>query len=103
MAPQHQVSSALHNLDAAGSFTNDPVARYAIDRAVAEVRAADKKTRQLIAIEVKAKLLALQIVEYEDAVRDDPHSQHQSQQQHLHQPGSHSGVVMGDGEHQEPA
>jgi 3-dehydrosphinganine reductase len=39
-----------------------------VTRAMGEVRAADKATRQLIQIDITAKQLALQIAEYEEMV-----------------------------------
>jgi 3-dehydrosphinganine reductase len=47
-------------------MTHDPVVRYTIERAMAEVRGADRKTRQIMMIEIAAKQLALQILEYEE-------------------------------------
>ncbi|AEO68956.1 uncharacterized protein THITE_2079890 [Thermothielavioides terrestris NRRL 8126] len=52
-------------------LTNNPVLLQLVNRAMGEVRAADKATRQLIQIDITAKQLALQIAEYEEMV-DNP-------------------------------
>ncbi|SPQ22771.1 cfa4933b-1dec-44f3-83b4-73de4837a35b [Thermothielavioides terrestris] len=49
-------------------LTNNPVLLQLVNRAMGEVRAADKATRQLIQIDITAKQLALQIAEYEEMV-----------------------------------
>jgi 3-dehydrosphinganine reductase len=49
-------------------LTNNPVLQQMVNRAMGEVRSADKATRQLILIDVTAKQLALQIAEYEEMV-----------------------------------
>ncbi|KAH6850115.1 hypothetical protein B0I37DRAFT_105713 [Chaetomium sp. MPI-CAGE-AT-0009] len=51
-----------------GLLINNPVLQQMVNRAMIEVRQADKPTRQLIQIEVAAKQLALQIVECEEMV-----------------------------------
>ncbi|KAK4106106.1 NAD(P)-binding protein [Parathielavia hyrcaniae] len=60
---------AMGSVSHAGTlWTSNPVLQQMVQRAMAEVRAADKATRQLIQIDVTAKQLALQIAEYEDMV-----------------------------------
>lgn len=49
-------------------LSNNPVLQQMVNRAMGEVRAADKATRQLIQIDITAKQLALQIAEYEEMV-----------------------------------
>lgn len=49
-------------------LTNNPVLQQMVNRAMGEVRAADKATRQLIQIDITAKQLALQIAEYEEMI-----------------------------------
>jgi 3-dehydrosphinganine reductase len=51
-----------------GLLINNPVLQQMVNRAMVEVRQADKPTRQLIQIEIAAKQLALQIVECEEMV-----------------------------------
>ncbi len=52
---------------------DDPVVSYTVNRAFAEVRAADRNARQLMMIEIQAKQLALSIVaREEDRERDEP-------------------------------
>jgi 3-dehydrosphinganine reductase len=56
-------------------FTNNPVLQQMVTRAMGEVRAADKATRQLIQIDITAKQLALQIAEYEEMVGGGGHQE----------------------------
>ncbi|ORY69675.1 uncharacterized protein BCR38DRAFT_419772 [Pseudomassariella vexata] len=58
----------------------DPVVRYTIERAMADIRAADKKTRQMLLIEAAARELAFRVVSYEEAAQEEQ----QQQQQHAH-------------------
>ncbi|KAK1768527.1 hypothetical protein QBC33DRAFT_489818 [Phialemonium atrogriseum] len=91
-APAHNSLAASLNLG--GPMSNDPVVRYTIDRAIADLRAADRKTRQIMMIEIAAKQLALQILEYEESVAAE-----QQQQQQQQQPGPPQGQqdLGGDG------
>jgi len=51
----------------------DPIVAYTIERAFADVRGADRKTRQLMMIELQAKQLALSIMAHEDErAHDEP-------------------------------
>ncbi|KAJ9154851.1 hypothetical protein NKR23_g2220 [Pleurostoma richardsiae] len=70
------------------AYSDDPNVRYTVEKAIADVRRADRSTRHLMKIEIKAKQLALEIVEYEEAVQQQQqHQQHQQQQQQQqHQP-----------------
>lgn len=52
----------------AALLTSNPVLQQMVNRAMGEVRAADKATRQLIQIDITAKQLALQLAEYEELV-----------------------------------
>lgn len=45
-----------------------------LNRAMSEVRSADKATRQLILIECTAKQLALQMIDYEDMISSQEQS-----------------------------
>lgn len=67
--PLQATAVAGHNatLAALSSGSNDPVVRYTVERAMAEVRSADPRTRQIMMIEIAAKQLALQIVQYEES------------------------------------
>lgn len=76
-------------------MSNDPVLRYTIDRALNDVRAADRKTRQIMMVEIAAKQLALQILEYEETVAAEQHSGGPSQGGHQQQGGG--GGMGGDG------
>ncbi|KAI1504186.1 hypothetical protein F5X99DRAFT_53351 [Biscogniauxia marginata] len=49
----------------------DPVVRYTVEQAMAQVRGADKKTRHMLMVEAAARQLAFQIVQYEDAVQEE--------------------------------
>jgi 3-dehydrosphinganine reductase len=49
-------------------FTTDPGLQQIIARSVNEVRSSDKATRQLLKVDLFAKQLALQIVEYEESM-----------------------------------
>ncbi|KAL2016234.1 hypothetical protein VTK56DRAFT_4039 [Thermocarpiscus australiensis] len=60
--------SAMGGVNHGALFTNNPVLQQMVNRAMGEVRAADKATRQLIQIDITAKQLALQIAEYEEAM-----------------------------------
>lgn len=80
MQPQlsHTLPTAAgHNatLAALSTGSNDPVVRYTVERAMAEVRSADRRTRQIMMIEIAAKQLALQIVEYEESGGNVPNGQ----------------------------
>ncbi|KAK0709157.1 hypothetical protein B0T26DRAFT_652701 [Lasiosphaeria miniovina] len=61
-------------------LTSNPMLQQMVTRAMTDVRGADKATRQLILIDITAKQLALQIVEYEEmAAGQDPQQQQQQQ------------------------
>lgn len=65
---------------------SDPVVRYTVERAMLEVRNADRKTRQIMKIEIAAKQLALQILDYEETSAMAPNNHvNQQQQQHVAQ------------------
>lgn len=53
---------------------SNPMLQHLLNRALTEVRGADKATRQLIAIECTAKKLALQVVEYEELISSQDQS-----------------------------
>ncbi|KAK3313890.1 hypothetical protein B0H66DRAFT_366299 [Apodospora peruviana] len=63
----------MPNLAHAGLLTGIPVLHNVVNKAITEVRQADKVTRQLMLIEATAKQLALQIAEYEEMTQQqDP-------------------------------
>ncbi|KAM0819232.1 putative IBR domain-containing protein [Seiridium cardinale] len=67
-----------------GPASADPVVKYTIERAMADIRAADKRTRHMLMIEAAAKQLAFQIVAYEETVHEEQvheHAQVQAQAQ----------------------
>lgn len=49
-----------------GLSMTDAAVRYTVERCMSDVRAADRKARQLIKVEIAAKQLALEILEYEE-------------------------------------
>ncbi|KAI1331080.1 hypothetical protein F5Y16DRAFT_291987 [Xylariaceae sp. FL0255] len=53
----------------------DPVVRYTIEQGMAQVRAADKKSRHMLMIEAAARQLAFQISLYEEAVQEEQQQQ----------------------------
>ncbi|KAI1847830.1 hypothetical protein JX265_009258 [Neoarthrinium moseri] len=59
-----------------GPASADPVVKYTIERAMADIRAADKRTRHMLMIEAAAKQLAFQIVAYEDTVHEEHAQEH---------------------------
>ena len=67
-------------------FTTNPMLQHMINKAIGEVRAADKVTRQLLKIDITAKQLAMQMAEYEEMVNQQDPSGGQG-------PG---GQIMGD-------
>lgn len=68
-----------------GPASADPVVKYTIERAMADIRAADKRTRHMLMIEAAAKQLAFQVVAYEETLHEeqvhDQHAQVQAQAQ----------------------
>lgn len=58
----------------------DPVVRYTVEQAMAQVRGADKKARHMLMIEATARQLAYQMCMYEDAVQEEQQQQHHHQQ-----------------------
>ncbi|KAI1384721.1 uncharacterized protein F4822DRAFT_416075 [Hypoxylon trugodes] len=65
----------------------DPVVRYTVEQAMAQVRSADRKARHMLMIEATARQLAFQIAQYEDIVQEE---QNQANSQGAPQP------VMGE-------
>ncbi|KAI1769194.1 hypothetical protein GGR53DRAFT_461688 [Hypoxylon sp. FL1150] len=51
--------------------TTDPIVRYTIEQAMAQIRAADKKARRMLMIDAASRQLAYQIVQYEEALREE--------------------------------
>ncbi|KAI2626689.1 hypothetical protein GGR54DRAFT_591919 [Hypoxylon sp. NC1633] len=49
----------------------DPVVRYTVEQAMAQVRGADKKTRHMLMIEAAARQLAFQVAQYEEIVQEE--------------------------------
>ena len=56
----------------------DAAVRYMVERCMSDVRAADKKARQLIKVEIAAKQLALEILQYEEIVASEDHEAHRA-------------------------
>ena len=54
------------------AYSNDPRIAYSLQRAVDEVRRADRFQRHLMKIDLAAKQLALQIIEFEEAGLEAP-------------------------------
>lgn len=79
VGPSSAAAAALGGLNMAAAAggsplvasSSDPIVRYTVDRAMAEVRTADRRARQIIAIEVAAKQLALNILAYEEDAGHD--------------------------------
>ncbi|RYP56670.1 hypothetical protein DL771_011704 [Monosporascus sp. 5C6A] len=59
--------------------SENPVVRFTVERAMAEMRAADKKTRYMLMVEAAARQLAFNIAQYEEAVQEEQ-DQHNQQQ-----------------------
>ncbi|KAJ3563408.1 hypothetical protein NPX13_g8209 [Xylaria arbuscula] len=57
--------------------SSDPVVRYTVEQAMAQVRGADKRTRYMLMVEAAARQLAFQITMYEDAVQEEQQQQQQ--------------------------
>jgi DNA-directed RNA polymerase subunit K/omega len=55
--------------------SSDPVVRYTVEQAMAQVRGADKKTRYMLMIEAAARQLAFQIALYEETVQEEQQQQ----------------------------
>ncbi|KAI0195136.1 hypothetical protein EV127DRAFT_179753 [Xylaria flabelliformis] len=51
--------------------SSDPVVRYTVEQAMAQVRGADKKTRYMLMIEAAARQLAFQIAMYEESAQEE--------------------------------
>lgn len=64
--------------------STDPVVRFTVERAMAEMRSADKKTRSMLLVETAAKQLAFHIAQYEDAIQEEQDQQQAQQQQQQH-------------------
>ncbi|KAI1824833.1 hypothetical protein F4861DRAFT_504376 [Xylaria intraflava] len=57
--------------------SSDPVVRYTVEQAMAQVRGADKKTRYMLMVEAAARQLAFQIAMYEETLHDEQQQQQQ--------------------------
>ncbi|KAI0180852.1 hypothetical protein GGR52DRAFT_567110 [Hypoxylon sp. FL1284] len=56
---------------ASAPATGDPMVRYTIEQAMAQMRATDKKGRHMFMIEMSAKQLAYHVMQYEEILRDE--------------------------------
>ena len=56
--------------------SENPVVRFTVERAMAEMRAADKKTRYMLMVEAAARQLAFNIAQYEDSVQEEQEQSH---------------------------
>ncbi|XXG96511.1 guanine nucleotide-binding protein subunit alpha [Hypoxylon texense] len=70
---------------ASAPASGDPIVRYTIEQAMAQIRAADKKARRMLMIDAASRQLAYQVVLYEEALREEqnqaaggPQGPHQS-------------------------
>jgi hypothetical protein len=80
--------AALHGFNyVSGPASADPVVKYTIERAMADIRAADKRTRHMLLIEAAAKQLAFQITSYEEAVQEEQAQEHAQAQAQAHSQG----------------
>ncbi|KAI0014173.1 hypothetical protein F4779DRAFT_561006 [Xylariaceae sp. FL0662B] len=70
MPPVPQAAMAPFNF-ASIPASADPVVRYTVEQAMAQVRSADRKTRRMLLVEAAARQLAYQIAEYEEAIQDE--------------------------------
>ncbi|KAK7935428.1 hypothetical protein PG985_000923 [Apiospora marii] len=67
-------SAALNGFNyVSAPSSSDPVVRYTVERAMADLRAADKRTRQMLMIEVAAKQLAWNIMQFEETQAEEQH------------------------------
>lgn len=80
--PVPPIAAAGFNYASVSSATVDPVVKYTVDRAMHDLRAADKRTRHMLMIEVAAKQLAYNILQYEEHQAQEDHQQ--AAQQHAH-------------------
>lgn len=95
--PLPPAATATHpTLVSLGVGSTDPVVKYTVDRAMAEVRNADRKTRKIMSIEIAAKQLALQILEYEEMAMVPNHGQPQQPPQPQHVSQQQQGLGGGD-------
>ena len=72
-----------HSNLAPGMFTPETLATFHLNKALGELRGADKKARHLMMSELSAKQLALNIAQYEELSREEQaqgESQHTVQQ-----------------------
>lgn len=75
LAPPPSAPAGNVNFESSFSMT-DAAVRYMVERCMSDVRAADKKARQLIKVEIAAKQLALEILQYEKIVAGEDHEAH---------------------------
>lgn len=90
-AAQTATISQLQSLGATPSMYSaystsavDGMSKQYLDRALSEMRAADKKTRQLLMVEMAARQLAFNIVQFEDMTREEQQTQTQAQGEPQH-------------------
>lgn len=69
-------ASAMGSFSFVSNPTTDPVVKYTIEQAMSQMRAADRKTRQMLLIDASAKQLAFNIAAYEDAVQEEQEQNH---------------------------
>ncbi|CAJ2506286.1 Uu.00g004160.m01.CDS01 [Anthostomella pinea] len=74
MAPAPPAAMAPFNFVSIPA-SSDPVVRYTVEQAMAQVRGADKKSRNMLMVEAAARQLAFQIVQYEDSVQEEQNQQ----------------------------
>lgn len=81
VAPPPLAPGGFANYASVATAAVDPVVKYTVDRAMHDLRAADKRTRHMLMIEVAAKQLAYNILQYEE---------HQAQEEHQQQHAAHN-------------
>ncbi|KAM7221392.1 Protein of unknown function (DUF3716) domain containing protein [Rhypophila decipiens] len=68
--PAHALNPGLGGMYGGGLLTNNPMIQQIVNKAMTEVRQADKANRQLMLIDITAKQLALHMAEYEELINN---------------------------------
>lgn len=90
-----QAAMAPYNFASVPASEN-PVVRFTVERAMAEMRAADKKTRQMLMVEAAARQLAFNIAQYEDSLQEEQDQSHAHAHAHAQPPQGPPPAVMDD-------
>lgn len=78
-----QAAMAPYNFASVPASEN-PVVRFTVERAMAEMRAADRKTRYMLMVEAAARQLAFNIAQYEDCIQEEQDQGHAHAHAHAH-------------------